>query len=281
MSLLTKRSREEDDDNRDIKKQKIEQNEDEDDNTLQEINDELSDVITTPPRKKRKLSKYDYGDDEDEEDEEDEEFDDSAKLYSILKDPNVIGAKEWKLDDNNDKVHKFFTKNTSIYGEDKWPNSKDFRIALKTAQDLENSLNGVLRKSSKDSSWYGFVLIPAFEAQEGQQAFEEALGLPDEILEAEAGLYFEDLDDESEMFVQEDDEFDEYSDENKKKIERARRIVANNLDDLYCVGFCSDLESCQYPEFWGGKTDEGLYVGVVATIYPERFNDDGDDDEEE
>ena len=256
MSLLTKRSRDDnDDDKRDVKKQKIEQNEDED-NTLQDINN-----------------------DEDEEEEDEEEFDDSAKLYSILKDPNVIGAKEWKLDDNNDKVHKFFTsKNTTIYGEDKWPNSKDFRIALKIAQDLEKNLNGVLRKSSKDSSWCGFVLIPAFEAQEGQQAFEEALGLPEEILEAEAGLYFEDLDDEGDMFVQEDDEFDEYSDEDKKKIERARRIVANNLDDLYCVGFCSDLESCQYPEFWGGKTDEGLYVGVVATIYPEKFND---DDEEE
>ena len=228
--------------------------------------------------KKIKLSPLNNNnDDNGEEDDEvegldEDEDEDTARMYSTKEDPNEMGSNCWKLDDNEDNVQSFFLNN-QVYGVKNWAKSKEFKEAIKIAKDIENALNGVVRKSAVDTKWFGFVIVPAFEAQEGQQAFEEALGLPEELIEAEAGIYFEDLEEDSTMFVQEEDELDDLPEDMITKMDAARDIIIENLSDLFTVGFCSDVESCLYPEFWGGTTDDGIIVGVVTTIHPTHEED--------
>ena len=207
-----------------------------------------------------------------EENDDEDEDDDIAKLYCVSKNMSDLGADEWKLDDNNDKIHKFF-QNNSMLGKDNWPDSESFKVARRIAQNLEKLMNGVTKQSAKATKWFGFVLVPAFEDQEDQNAFEEALGLPSEILEAEAGLYYEDVEDDAELFVQEDEELSSIPKDASKKMKEAKDMIHEFLDDYFTVSFLSEVETCLFPEFWGGHTEDGILVGLVATIHPVAFDE--------
>jgi len=202
--------------------------------------------------------------------ESENEEEDVAKLYLVTAQPlEQTGYSQWKLDDNKDKIHPFFETN-SIAPADrrKWPTFKEFKQAVRLAERLEKMLTGVQKISSAKTNWHGFVVTRAFEDQEAQQAFEEALGLSAQLLDAEAGLYYEDLEEDSVMFVQEEEELEDYTAAEVKKMNSAKKLVLEQLDDWFTVGFCSEVSTCLFPEFWGGSTEEGVLVGVLATIHP-------------
>ena len=196
-----------------------------------------------------------------------EEDEDIAKLYIATKNISIAGAGLWKLDDNQDQKHSFFQTNP-LPPPSRYPTSEEFQSAMALARQLEEALNGIYKMSRTQTAWHGFVVAPAFENQEAQQSFEEALGLPEALLEAESGLYYEDLEEDSIMFVQEEEDLESYSEEDQKKLEAVRDLILEQLTDCFTVGFCSEVEECLYPEFWGGETEDGLLVGVFATIHP-------------
>lgn len=243
----------------------------------------ISDLEEQPNAKKAKLEHNEENDQvvinleettekkEEEEEEGDEEDDDIAKLFCTLDDCSQTGFEKWQLDDNNDKIHPFFYKNT-LYGKSKWLNSSEFKYAVKIAHKLEKVMEGLEKESgnkNQSSKWFGFVLVPAFEEQEDQEAFEEALGLHQNIIDAEAGIYYEDLEEEHVIFVQEKDELANLNKKSIDKMNKAKKVMTEQLDDYFTVGFCGEAESCAYPEFWGGHTDDGILVGLFATVYPD------------